>query len=210
MLEKIEKFEKRTEFNRFLLILNVAGFVTIIGGLISYVVNRFLGVDPTFFIFNMTNDPDLSPSKEPVLFLSIWIIYLIPIISVIILSAGSTGILSWNKSYRSMSIILAALFFLVHILILIVGMENARLIPLIWGTTVGAGFLLSRNILIKQTSDRIVGLGLVFFGSFTILVGLIASFLIPVDIAQLFFGFIVGLTLSLCGLIGYYGYGRVN
>jgi hypothetical protein len=109
-----------------------------------------------------------------------------------------------------MSIILAALFFLVHILILIVGMENARLIPLIWGITVGAGFLLSRNILIKQTSDRIVGLGLVFFGSFTILVGLIASFLIPADIAQLFFGFIVGLTLSLCGLIGYYGYGRVN
>jgi hypothetical protein len=210
VLEKIEKFEKKTEFNRFLLILNVAGFVTIIGGLISYVVNRFLGVDPTFFIFNMTNDPDLSPSKEPVLFLSIWIIYLIPIVSVIILSAGSTGILSWNKSYRSMSILLAALFFLVHILILLVGMENARLIPLIWGITVGAGFLLSRNILIKQTSDRIVRLGLVFFGSYTILVGIIASFLIPADIGQLFFGFIVGITLSLCGLIGYYGYGRVN
>ena len=193
-----------------MLVLNVAGFVTIIGGLISYTVNRFLGVDPTFFIFNMTNDPDLSPMNEPELFFSIWIVYLIPIVSVMILSAGSTGILSWNKSYRPMSILLAFLFFIVHILILIAGVQNARLIPLIWGTTVGAGFLLSRYILSKQTSDKIVRIGLLLFGLYTILLGMIASFIIPAEIAQLFFGFVLGITLSLCGLIGYYGYGRVN
>ena len=193
-----------------MLVLNVAGFVTIIGGLISYTVNRFLGVDPTFFIFNMTNDPDLSPMNEPELFFSIWIVYLIPIISVMILSAGSTGILSWNKSYRPMSILLAFLFFIVHILILIAGVQNARLIPLIWGTTVGAGFLLSRYILSKQTSDKIVRIGLLLFGLYTMLLGMIASFIIPAEIAQLFFGFVLGITLSLCGLIGYYGYGRVN
>ena len=158
----------------------------------------------------MTNDPDLSPMKEPELFFSIWIVYLIPIVSVIILSAGSTGILSWNKSYRPMSILLAFLFFIVHILILIAGVQNARLIPLIWGTTVGAGFLLSRSILSKQTSDKIVRIGLLLFGIYTILIGIIASCIIPAEIAQLFFGFVLGITLSLCGLIGYYGYGRVN
>ncbi|MHA2054081.1 MAG: hypothetical protein ACXAB2_12310 [Candidatus Hodarchaeales archaeon] len=210
VLEKVEKFEKKAEFNRFLLILSVAGFVAIIGGWISYIFNRFLGVDPTFFIFNLTDNPDLSPSEEPILFLSVWIVYLIPLVSVVILSTGSTGIMNWNKSYRFISVFVIFLFFFAHVLILLAGLKNARMIPFIWGLTVGIGFLISSLILKRETSDKIVTTGLVVIGSLSIILGLTLSFFAPEEIGQLLYGLILGIGLSVCGIFGYYRYGRVS
>ena len=208
MLEKVGKFERKSEFKRFLLILCVAGFVSTVGGFVAFIFNRFLGVDPTFFMFNMTDNPDLAPTNEPALFLSVWLIYLIPIISIIIFSTGSTGIINWNRSYRIIASIAIILFCLVHFTILILGVSNAQFIPLIWGIAVCIGFVAARWPLGNVTENSNLLNGLTIFEIISLVLGFVTALWLPTRIAQLIYAGGLGIIMSSTGLISYILIGR--
>ena len=209
ILERVEKYQRKAEFNRFLLILTIAGFVAIIGGWISYVFNRFVGVDPTFFIFGATGDPSLAPDKEPILFLSVWLVYLVPILSAMTFSTGSTGIINWNKAYKRIGILAFFLFLLAHIIIVLMGVTNSKLIPIVWGTLVCVGFLVSSRLLFLETNNSKVRTGLIVIGVITLILGLIIAIIVSVELAQLLFCSILGVILSFSGIISYYTVGRL-
>ena len=208
MLEKVTKYERKNEFNRFLLILCVGGYVTFIGGWVAYIFNSLYNVDPSFFLFNLTGDPALSPTSEPVLFITVWLIYLIPIVSVIVFSTGSTGIINWNRAYRNIALLAIILFFLVHILLLIAGLQNMKYFPAIWGFVVCLGFVISSWFIKPVTENMFILNGLIVFGIIALILGILASLWIPIEYAQLIYNSGLGLTLSCVSLIGYYLSGR--
>jgi hypothetical protein len=209
ILEKVQKFERKAEYNRFLLILTISGFVVIIGGWVSYIFHRFLGTDPTFFMFGMTGNPDLSPIHEPILFSTIWLLYAIPILSIISLTTGSSGILSWNKAYRKIGIIAVGLFFVVQVIILILGVQYMNVIPLIWGTVSSAGFLLSGRIMYQETKMRSTKTSLNLLGVMSLFLGILSFSFIPNEVAMLFLTIFLGVTLSLSGFLVYLKTGKL-
>ncbi len=209
-LEKVEQYQHKAEFNRFLLVLSIAGFIAIIGGWISYVFNRFIGVDPTFFIFGVTGDTDLSPMNEPVLFISVWLMYLIPILSALSFSTGTTGILNWNKAYRRVGILALILFLAAHLIIVLLGTKNSQFIPLVWGLLVCIGFIISSQLMYEETNIPKLQGGLVLFGFIALFLGLIVSFTVPTEVAQLVFGFVLGSILSFSGIISYFTLGQLS
>jgi hypothetical protein len=204
ILEKVEQYQHKAEFNRFLLVLTIAGFIAIIGGWISYIFNRFLNVDPTFFIFGVTGNPNLSPMKEPILFISVWLLYLIPILSAISFSTGTTGIVNWNKAYKQVGILAILLFLVAHIIIVFLGMKNSQYIPLVWGLLVCIGFILSSWFMYEETDNSKLRGGLVIFGIIALFLGVLVSFTMPNEVAQLVFGLVLGTILSFSGIISYF------
>ncbi|MHA2246574.1 MAG: hypothetical protein ACXADY_16650 [Candidatus Hodarchaeales archaeon] len=211
ILDKIVAFEEKMEYNRLLLFISLAGFVGIIGGWIEYVCYHFLSVDSTFLIFG------LSPVVEPVLFYGLWLIYLIPLIGVIIFTAGlSPGFINWNKAYRIIGVIIIALFSLTHLLVLLVGYLDSfqsQLIPMVWGSTTGIGFFLTGRILFIETRRKEIQLGLFTFGVFAIFLGIVSSFIfytISPDLAMFLFSNILGLMLICISMITYWKGGRTS
>jgi len=209
ILEKIQEFEQKTEYNRFLLILTISGFIVIIGGWISYVIHRFLGTDPTFFMFGMTGNPDLSPLNEPILFLTVWLLYAIPILSIITLTTGSSGIISWNKAYRKIGIIAVSLFFVIQVIILILGIQYMNVIPLIWGTISSVGFLIAGRILLQETKLKNIVTPLNLFGGMSLFLGILSFIFIDNELAMLFFSIFLGVSLSLSGFLVYLKSGKL-
>lgn len=211
ILDKIVAFEEKIEYNRLLLFISLAGFVGIIGGWIEYVCYHFLSVDSTFLILG------LSPVVEPVLFYGLWLIYLIPLIGVIIFTAGlSPGFINWNKSYRIIGVIIIALFTLTHLLVLLVGYIdsfNSQFIPIVWGSTICIGFFLAGRILFAETRKKEIQLGLFAFGLFAIFLGFVSSIIfysLSPELAMFLFCNILGLTLICISMITYWKVGRTS
>ncbi|MHA1971360.1 MAG: hypothetical protein ACTSW1_00120 [Candidatus Hodarchaeales archaeon] len=209
ILEKIEKFEQKAEYNRFLLVLVISGFIVIIGGWISYIMNRFLGTDPTFFMFGLTGKTELSPLNEPILFSTVWLLYAIPILSTIALTTGSSSIVSWNKAYRKIGVIAISLFAIVQIIIIVLGIEFMKFIPGVWGIFVSLGFFLSSHIIFQETKIATTKKLLNFFGLMALFLGAMTSLFFPKELAMLFFGAFLGLTLSTSGFVIYLISGRM-
>ena len=210
ILEKVQKFERKAEFNRFLLILTISGFIVFIGGWVSYIFHRFLATDPTFFMFGMTGYPDLSPINEPILFATTWLLYAIPILSIITLTTGSSGMLSWNRAYRKIGIIALSLFFVVQVIILILGTQNMDAIPLIWGTISSLGFFYSGRILYRETKVKRTVRSLDLFGAMAFFLGILSFVLVPSELAMLFLSIFLGVTLSLSGFLLYKKAGKLK
>jgi len=212
ILDKIIAFEKKTEFNRYLMYISIVGFIGIIGGWIEFISYHFLGVDVTFFIFGVTGNPDLSPVAEPVLFLSLWLIYLLPVIAILIFTMGITpGIINWNKSYRSIGFIAIGLFVLTQILILVLGISNSQFIPLVWGGMICIGFVLASRILFSEAKLTELRNGLLGFGVLSLILGLLATFIVyPVasDLAMFVLCLIFGLLLITVSMMTYWNHGR--
>ena len=209
ILEKVQRFELRSEYNRFLLILTISGFIAIIGGWISYIIYRFLNIDTTFFMFGMSGNPDISPFNEPILFLSVWLLYAIPILSIIILTTGSSGIQSWNKAYQKIGILAVCLFFIIQIIILVLGTDFIDYIILIWAIITSIGFFTSSYIIFKETQLRSTRTPLILFGIMSFFLGLISFILLPNELSMLFFGTFLGITLSLSGFFLYIKAGKL-
>ncbi|MHA2225922.1 MAG: hypothetical protein ACXAC8_11995 [Candidatus Hodarchaeales archaeon] len=205
ILDKIVAFEEKIEYNRLLIFTSVVGFIAIIGGWIEYVCYRFLSLDSTFLIFEF-------PPREPILVLGLWLIYLLPLIGVLIFTTGiSPGFISWNKAYRSIGAIAIGLFIVTHITILLVGIPNQQFIPLIWGTTIGIGFLFAGRILFLETKSKEIRLGLYFFGLISLILGSVSSLIIyPIfhELAMFLFCNIFGLLLIMISMITYWNAGR--
>lgn len=203
ILEKVESFEKKAEFNRFLLVVTFAGFVTMIGGFLDYVSYRIVGTGTTYFIFDIT-----GISNEIVLFFFTWIIYLVPILIIIIFSTGSPGFINWNRSYRLIGFTAIFLFIINQLLILLIGEPNAQFIPVIWGSTVCIGFILAHFILRREITNKKLLTGLLAFGVLAFIVGFVSSFLIQLELSMLFFSSTIGLFLSVSGFITYLNVGK--
>jgi hypothetical protein len=176
ILDKIVAFEEKMEINRLLLFVSLAGFVAIVGGWIEYVCYHFLSVDSTFFILGLA-----STRAEPILFLGLWLIYIIPLMGVVIFTAGiSPGFINWNRAYRKIGILTIVLFVITHLLVVILGVLDApdsQLIPLIWGTTTCAGFLIASQILFLELKSKKLRLGLISFGLFALILSAVSSFI---------------------------------
>ncbi|MFX0122725.1 MAG: hypothetical protein ACFFAE_03750 [Candidatus Hodarchaeota archaeon] len=207
ILDKIVAFEEKMEINRMLLFIALAGFITIIGGWIEYVCYRFLSVDSTFFILG------LAPNVEPILLFGLWLIYLLPLLGVIIFTTGlSPGFINWNKGYRKVGVIIIGLFALTHILVVIFGSSNPQLIPTIWGITVCLGFLLTSRILYLETRNNQLQSGLLAFGIFALILGIVSSvFIYPEspELAMFAYCTIFGLILIGVSMIAYWNVGRL-
>ncbi|MFX0087305.1 MAG: hypothetical protein ACFFAU_16765 [Candidatus Hodarchaeota archaeon] len=210
ILEKVVKFEEKREFNRFLLVFTFAGFISIVGGWIEYVFYRLFGISSTFFIFGQTGESELAPTAEPILFGSIWLIYLIPISGIVIFTLGSPGFINWNKSYRLVGAATIILFLITHITIILIGIPNSKLIPGVWGTLICIGFLFASKILSNEFSNKSIQLGLIFFGLTAFILGLVSILLLPEELGMLFFCCVFGLLLTISGMITYFNVGRVN
>ena len=208
ILDKIVAFEEKMEYNRLLLFICLTGFIGIIGGWIEYVCYRFLSVDSTFFILGLT------PSDEPLLFVGLWLIYLIPLIGVLIFTAGiSPGFINWNKAYRTIGAIIIGLFIITHILVLIIGIPNSQFIPTIWGSTICVGFLLAGRILYKETKNSKLQLGLFSFGCFAIILGITSSLIfypLAAELGMFLFSNIFGLFLIGISMIIYWNEARTE
>lgn len=208
ILDKIVAFEEKMEQNRLLLFLCLAGFIAIIGGWIEYVCYHFLAVDSTFFILGLASD------TEPILFLGLWVIYLIPLIGVIIFTAGiSPGFINWNKAYRNIGVITIVLFVLTHVLVLFLGIihtPKSQLIPIIWGTMICIGFLLASRILFLETRNKDIRVGLSSFGVFALCLGVISSIIFysyNPELTMFLFCNILGIVLIIVSMIAYWKVG---
>jgi hypothetical protein len=210
ILKKVVSFEQKSEFNKFYLLLSVSGFVAIVGGWISFVFHRFMDIDPTFFIFGLTGNPDLAPTEEPILFISVWLLYAVPILSVAVFSTGASGIINWNRAYRSIGALAISLFFIAHIFIILIGSENSQLIPSIWGLVMFIGFTIAGRMFYQKIGNRRVFSGLLSLGIGTLVLGVLCSSFLPLEYAQLVFGAMLGTFLFLSGIISYFTYGRLS
>lgn len=210
ILEKVEKFEKKRELNRLLLFFAVAGFISIIGGWIEYVFYRLFDLSSTFFIFGMTGQTNLAPTAEPILFFSIWLIYLIPISGIFIFTLGTPGFINWNKSYRVVGATAIVLFIVAQLTILFVGILNSKLIPGVWGTALCVGLLVTSQILSKEIDNKSIRLGLIAFSLIALALGLIAVIVIPEEEGMLFFGSVFGIFLTISGMTTYIKVGKTN
>ncbi|MHA2305274.1 MAG: hypothetical protein ACXACU_07750 [Candidatus Hodarchaeales archaeon] len=210
ILEKVMVFEQKKEFNKFLLVLTITGFITIFGGWIEYAFYRLFGISSIFFIWGQTGQSELTPTAEPVLFFSIWLIYLVPILSIVIFTLGSPGFINWNKSYRIVGIITIMLFFFTHITVLTLGVSNSKLIPGVWGTMICIGLLITSRILSAVISTNLMQNGLVMFAIVSFGLGLISVVLVEETLGMFFFCCILGLLLTISGMITYIKIGKVN
>jgi hypothetical protein len=203
ILDRVITFEKKVEYNKFLQYLALAGFITIIGGFIEFICYRFLGVDTTFFIFGLTGNPQLAPTEEPILFVSLWLLHLIPILAGVIFTIGAPGIISWNKAYRTISIIAVILFISNQLLILLVGISNSGLIPIIWGITLCIGFILAGRILYSAVKIKIIQTETLISGIVSLGLGIISSIVFPLKLKMFFFCTMFGLLLIGMSIIFY-------
>ena len=210
ILEKVEQFEKKRELNRLLLFFAIAGFISIIGGWIEYVFYRLFDISSTFFIFGMTGQAELTPTAEPILFFSIWLIYLIPISGIIIFTLGTPGFINWNKSYRIIGATAIVLFIVAHITILFFGTSNSKLISGVWGTAICVGLLFTSQILAKEIDNKSIRLGLIAFSLIVFALGLITVIMIPEEESMLFFGSVFGILLTISGMTTYIKVGKAN
>jgi len=210
ILEKVETFEKKRELNRLLLFFAIAGFISIIGGWIEYVFYRLFDISSTFFIFGMTGQAELAPTAEPILFFSIWLIYLIPISGILIFTLGTPGIVNWNKSYRIIGATAIVLFIVAHITILFFGTSNSKLISGVWGTAICVGLLFTSQILAKEIDNKSIRLGLIAFSLIVFALGLITVIMIPEEESMLFFGSVFGILLTISGMTTYIKVGKAN
>ncbi len=200
ILDRVVIFEKKVEFHRFLIVLTFAGYISIMGGFIEYICYRILGVDATFFILQATNIPELSISSEPILFISIWLFYLLPFVSLGIYIINTHSIILWNRAYRSIAMLISILFLITHLCILLIGIDNQIWIPSIWGIVVGSGFILAGHIFYSETNINLIRLSMFIYGSFSILLGLSASIILPLEISMFMFCLIFGLILILLSI----------
>lgn len=203
ILDRVITFEKKVEYNKFLQYLALAGFIAIIGGFIEFISYRFLGVDTTFFIFGQTGDPQLAPTEEPVLFVSLWLIHLMPVLAGVAFTIGAPGIISWNKAYRKISFIAVVLFISNQLLVLLAGISNSGLIPIIWGVSLFIGFILAGRILYSAVKIKIIQTEMLIAGTVGIILAIISSVVFPLNLKMFFFCTMFGLLLIGIGIIFY-------
>jgi hypothetical protein len=206
ILEKIELWETKTEFNRFLLIAVFVGFISIIAGWMEFISFRINGTNLVFFQFGFL---DNTFSDEPVLFFSIWLITIIPILIIIVFSSGSSGFITWNKAYRIIGIIAIFLYFSAELSSLLLGKSNSELIPIVWGLFLFLGFIIAGELLYRLENQSELRVGLFLTGILALLLGVIAIFL-EQKLAMFFLLTSLGIILTIFSSLTYFIAGQIK
>jgi hypothetical protein len=102
------------------------------------------------------------------------------------------------------------LFFFTHITVLTLGVSNSKLIPGVWGTMICIGLLITSRILSAVISTNLMQNGLVMFAIVSFGLGLISVVLVEETLGMFFFCCILGLLLTISGMITYIKIGKVN
>lgn len=210
ILNKIEFYEERLEFNRFLLISAFSGLIAIFVGWMEYIFNRFVGIDISLFQFGFTTKGSLSPANEPILFFSIWFILFIVIVSIIVFSSGLSSFISWNRSYRIIGIYAIITYLICEGIIAILGLQFEKVIPLVWGIAISSGFVFTAEILYRKEKQYQLRVGMLSIGIMSFVLSIIAYFLIEPKLAMFFFLISLGIVLILSSAILYYLIGRIK
>ena len=101
ILDKIEDFSIKSEFSNIYVIMAFGGFLTIVAGFMEYFFSQIYGIDAAFFVFVQTGIEELHPSAEPLLYISVLLLHLSPVLIIVVFSSGSSGFVNWNESYRT-------------------------------------------------------------------------------------------------------------
>lgn len=181
VLERIERYEKKAEYNRFLLIVSFGGLISLLAGGVEYITYRFYEFDVVFLLFGFLNNDWLDPVQEPVLFIFLWLSVITPVVIVLVFSQGKVGLFSWNRSYRLISLLAVALFLLSNVFVLLLGPSKQELLPLVWGPTIGLGLAIAGHILSHHESQPHIRLELYIIGFLVLLNSFGAVMFLPLE-----------------------------
>ena len=175
ILSKIEVYENKNELSRFLLITSFGGLLCIIAGILELVFYKFYQTDVVYFQYKFLNN------SEPVLLLAVWILTIFPIAIIIVFTAGTSGIVNWNKTYRIIGPIAIVLYFSCEVLIVLLGEDEIKVIPLLWGIFIFIGFILASYLMLRLEHQSKLSKILILLG---ILVSFVTYLFIDSELAM--------------------------
>ncbi len=194
-LARIEQYENKNELSRFLLITSFGGLLSIIGGILELFFYKFYNIDVLFFQYHFFQNPD------PALLVAVWILTIFPLLIIIIFTSGTSGIVNWNKTYRIIGFLAIILFFCSELVIVGLGEENTKLIPIIWGMFIFIGFNLASFLMLKLEHQLKLAKVLFLLGFLVLLDSILTYFFVQTNLAMfvLLTGF--GIMMTIMALI---------
>ena len=177
-LSKIEVYENKNELSRFLLITSFGGLLCIISGILELVFYKFYQTDVVYFQYKFLN------SSEPILLLAIWVLTIFPILIIIVFTAGTSGIVNWNKTYRIIGPIAIVLFFSCEALIVLLGEDQIKVIPLLWGLFIFIGFILASYLMKRFEQQTKLSIILIALSIFVLIDSIVTYLFIESDLAM--------------------------
>lgn len=206
IISKIEEYEIKKELNKFFLIMFIAGYIGIISSFIEYFFHSIYNLDVTFYIFqDIGSNSKLSFSSEPLLFIIVWSIHLLPLMAIFFYTSEKTGVIDFTKSYRKIAIVAVNLFILAELSVYFLTKNNYRYIPVIWGVIISVGLIYTGIVFYYDFNIKLIALTMFISSSLTIIEAL-AVFIIIKDnfIGPTIITFSIGLMLVLMSIIVYY------
>ncbi|MFW9930716.1 MAG: hypothetical protein ACFFD1_15105 [Candidatus Thorarchaeota archaeon] len=210
ILDKIESFERHIEFNRFLLILAFGGFIAFFAGWMDFISKKFLGINMTFFQFAMVPSDSQQPINEPILFLSTWMIFFMLVSIMILFTTGSSGLISWNKTYRIIGVFSVFLYLITSLIVLLIGYSNSKYLPVLWGTAILIGFVISGYLLSKRERYQVINKILNLNGLISLILGIFFTFILSNEFSLFFFLSSFGIIMIFMSAISYLLIGKKN
>ncbi len=206
IITKIEEFEIKKELNKFFLIMFIAGYIGIISSFIEYYFHSIFNLDVTFYIFqDIGSNTDLSITHDPILFIIVWSIHLLPLMAIFFYTSEKTGVIDFTKSYRKIAVVAVILFVSAELSVYFFTKNNYRLIPVIWGLIISIGLIYTGIVFYHDFNIKLIALTMFISSLLTIIEMLAVYFLIKDNfIGPTIITFSIGLMLVLMSLIVYY------
>ena len=195
-LSKVENYETKVEFNRFLLITSFGGLLCIMAGILELFFYKFYNLDVVYFQYNFLDSPDMS------LLIAVWIMTIFPLLIIIIFSRGTSGIINWNKAYRTIGLVAIILFFLCELFILLIGKSNSKFIPLIWGIFIFLGMILASYLINIIERQKKVAYILLFLGACILIDALFVYLFIDIKLSM--FTMLINFGVIMTGLTAFF------
>ena len=157
ILKKIQEFDTTKEVNKFLLFMFVAGYIAIISSLIEYFFYSYEAIDLTFYIFqDLPSNSNLSVTNQPLLFIIIWSIHLLPFMAIFLFTTENSGLIDFSIAYKKIGFLILILFIGAEFGVFFLGKNNYSLIQVIWGFGVTIGLIMTGIIFYKDFKFKTV------------------------------------------------------
>ncbi len=161
----------------------------------KFCLRKLGNIDVLFFQYHFFQNPD------PALLVAVWILTIFPLLIIIIFTSGTSGIVNWNKTYRIIGFLAIILFFCSELVIVGLGEENTKLIPIIWGMFIFIGFNLASFLMLKLEHQLKLAKVLFLLGFLVLLDSILTYFFVQTNLAMfvLLTGF--GIMMTIMALI---------
>lgn len=157
IIKKIHDFEINKEINKFFLILFIAGYIGILSSFIEYFFHYFYELDVTFYIFqDIGSHSILSISSQPLLFIIIWSLHVLPLFGIILYNSEKTGLIDFTRVYKKIFILAVFLFIVAELGVLFFSNDNLKVIPIIWGFAIAIGLSITGYLFYRNFSIRLI------------------------------------------------------